>query len=160
MRVNAKAQKNVKAEEQSLNILGELYLAKFDYTNAAIIYEDLLARSQARKNAYWEGIYLQKLAEIYSKSSEPSNAIRIKEQLVKRHIKDQKIELSHLIIEEMGDEHKASSVDTPLRSDAFDKTDDEKIAAIDFLTNTTANITEPEPYDPVSALNYTCFLCA
>jgi GTP cyclohydrolase I len=31
----------------------------------------------------------------------------------------------------MGDEHKASSVDTPLRSDAFDKTDDEKIAAIE-----------------------------
>jgi GTP cyclohydrolase I len=46
-------------------------------------------------------------------------------------LKDQKIELSHLIIEEMGDEHKASSVDTPLRSDAFDKTDDEKIAAIE-----------------------------
>jgi GTP cyclohydrolase I len=31
----------------------------------------------------------------------------------------------------MGDEHKASSVDTPLRSDAFDKTDDQKIAAIE-----------------------------
>jgi GTP cyclohydrolase IA len=46
-------------------------------------------------------------------------------------LKDQKIELSHLIIEEMGDEHKASSVDTPLRSDAFDKTEEEKIAAIE-----------------------------
>jgi GTP cyclohydrolase I len=46
-------------------------------------------------------------------------------------LKDQKIELSHLIIEEMGDEHKASSVDTPLRSDAFDKTDEEKIALIE-----------------------------
>jgi GTP cyclohydrolase I len=31
----------------------------------------------------------------------------------------------------MGDEHKASSVDTPLRSDAFDKTEEEKIAAIE-----------------------------
>jgi GTP cyclohydrolase I len=30
----------------------------------------------------------------------------------------------------MGDEHKASSVDTPLRADAFDATDEEKIAAI------------------------------
>jgi len=54
-----------------------------------------------------------------------------KETLSTTPLKDQKIELSHLIIEEMGDEHKASSVDTPLRSDAFDKTDDEKIAAIE-----------------------------
>ena len=54
-----------------------------------------------------------------------------KETLLTTPLKDQKIELSHLIIEEMGDEHKASSVDTPLRSDAFDKTDDEKIAVIE-----------------------------
>ena len=54
-----------------------------------------------------------------------------KETLLTTPLKDQKIELSHLIIEEMGDEHKASSVETPLRSDAFDKTDDEKIAAIE-----------------------------
>ena len=53
-----------------------------------------------------------------------------KETLSTTPLKDQKIELSHLIIEEMGDEHKASSVDTPLRSDAFDKTDEEKIALI------------------------------
>lgn len=54
-----------------------------------------------------------------------------KETLLTTPLKEEKIELSHLIIEEMGDEHKASSVDTPLRSDAFDKTDDEKIAAIE-----------------------------
>jgi GTP cyclohydrolase I len=54
-----------------------------------------------------------------------------KETLLTTPLSEQKIELSHLIIEEMGDEHKASSVDTPLRSDAFDKTDDEKIAAIE-----------------------------
>ena len=54
-----------------------------------------------------------------------------KETLLTTPLSEQKIELSHLIIEEMGDEHKASSVDTPLRSDAFDKTDDQKIAAIE-----------------------------
>jgi GTP cyclohydrolase I len=54
-----------------------------------------------------------------------------KETLLTTPLKEEKIELSHLIIEEMGDEHKASSVDTPLRSDAFDKTDEEKIAAIE-----------------------------
>lgn len=54
-----------------------------------------------------------------------------KETLLTTPLSEQKIELSHLIIEEMGDEHKASSVDTPMRPDAFDKTDDEKIAMIE-----------------------------
>jgi GTP cyclohydrolase I len=53
-----------------------------------------------------------------------------KETLSTTLLKDEHIDLSNLLIEEMGDEHKASSVDTPLRADAFDKTDDEKIAAI------------------------------
>ena len=54
-----------------------------------------------------------------------------KETLLTTPLKEEKMELSHLIIEEMGDEHKASSVETPLRNDAFDKTDDEKVAAIE-----------------------------
>jgi GTP cyclohydrolase I len=53
-----------------------------------------------------------------------------KETLSTTLLKDEHIDLSNLLIEEMGDEHKASSVDTPLRADAFDKTDEEKIAAI------------------------------
>jgi len=53
-----------------------------------------------------------------------------KETLSTTPLKEQHIDLSNLLIEEMGDEHKASSVDTPLRADAFDKTDEEKIAAI------------------------------
>ncbi len=54
-----------------------------------------------------------------------------KETLLTTPLSEQKIELSHLIIEEMGDEHKASSVDTQMRADAFDKTDEEKIAIIE-----------------------------
>lgn len=54
-----------------------------------------------------------------------------KETLLTTPLSEQKIELSHLIIEEMGDEHKTSSVDTPMRADAFDKTDEEKIALIE-----------------------------
>ena len=44
-----------------------------------------------------------------------------KETLLTTPLSEQKIELSHLIIEEMGDEHKASSVDTPMRADALIK---------------------------------------
>ena len=54
-----------------------------------------------------------------------------KETLSTTPLKEEHIDLSNLLLEEMGDEHKASSVETPLRSDAFDKTDDEKIAAIE-----------------------------
>jgi GTP cyclohydrolase IA len=53
-----------------------------------------------------------------------------KETLSTIPLKEEHIDLSNLLIEEMGDEHKASSVETPLRADAFDKTDEEKIAAI------------------------------
>jgi GTP cyclohydrolase I len=54
-----------------------------------------------------------------------------KEILSTTPLKEEKISLSNLLIEEMGDQHKASSVDTPMRADAFEKTDDEKIAAIE-----------------------------
>ena len=53
-----------------------------------------------------------------------------KETLSTTPLKEEIINLSELLIEEMGDQHKASSVDTPLRADAFEKSDDEKIAEI------------------------------
>jgi GTP cyclohydrolase I len=54
-----------------------------------------------------------------------------KETLSTTPLNQDKLAVDNLLIEEMGDEHKASSVDTPMRAGAFDKTDDEKIAAIE-----------------------------
>ncbi len=54
-----------------------------------------------------------------------------KETLLTTPLNQEKLALDNLLIEEMGDQHKASSVETPLRADAFDKTDEEKIAAIE-----------------------------
>jgi GTP cyclohydrolase I len=54
-----------------------------------------------------------------------------KETLLTTPLKEEKLAVDNLLIEEMGDQHKASSVETPLRADAFDATDDEKIAAIE-----------------------------
>ena len=54
-----------------------------------------------------------------------------KETLLTTPLKDEKLAVDNLLIEEMGDQHKASSVETPLRADAFEKTDEEKIAAIE-----------------------------
>jgi GTP cyclohydrolase I len=54
-----------------------------------------------------------------------------KEILLTSPLKEEKLAIDNLLIEEMGDQHKASSVDTPMRADAFDTTEDEKIAAIE-----------------------------
>jgi len=54
-----------------------------------------------------------------------------KEILSSTQLNEGKTALSNLLIEEMGDQHKASSVDTPMRADAFEKSDEEKIASIE-----------------------------
>ena len=53
-----------------------------------------------------------------------------KETLSTTPLNQERIDLSNLLLEEMGDEHKASSVETPLRADAFDISDEQKVAAI------------------------------
>ncbi|MGK7932380.1 MAG: tetratricopeptide repeat protein [Microcystaceae cyanobacterium] len=90
---NAQASQDKAAEETSLKILGELYLAKFDYPNASVIYEQLLTQAQAAGNTYEEGIYLQKLAEIYTQSSQPENSIKIKKDLADSYLAERKINL-------------------------------------------------------------------
>jgi len=44
---------------------------------------------------------------------------------------DDNIELSNMMIDEIGDNHIAASTDTPMKKDAFDLSDDEKIAIIE-----------------------------
>ena len=90
---NARKAQDPIAEEKALKRLGELYLAKFDYPQAAPIYEELLARAQATSNTLEEGVYLQILAEIYSRSLQPKNASGIKEKLAENYLLNQKIEL-------------------------------------------------------------------
>jgi GTP cyclohydrolase I len=45
--------------------------------------------------------------------------------------KDDNIELSNVLIDEIGDNHIAGSTDTPMKPNAFDLSDDEKIAIIE-----------------------------
>jgi GTP cyclohydrolase I len=47
------------------------------------------------------------------------------------HPKDENIELSNVLIDEIGDNHIAASTDTPMKADAFELTDDEKITIIE-----------------------------
>lgn len=46
-------------------------------------------------------------------------------------LKDEQISLAHLSEEEIGDEHAFTSTETPLRADAFEKSEEEKMAIIE-----------------------------
>lgn len=52
------------------------------------------------------------------------------ETLLNIRLNNDKIDLSDTTIDEIGDNHISTSVDTPMLSDAFDKTDEEKINII------------------------------
>lgn len=54
-----------------------------------------------------------------------------KETLLNIRLNGDKIELSDILIDEMGDNHVSTSADTPMRDDAFEKSDEEKIAEIE-----------------------------
>lgn len=53
------------------------------------------------------------------------------ETLLNIRLNDEKIALSEAHIDSMGDDHISTSVDTPMRDDAFVMSDDEKMAAIE-----------------------------
>lgn len=54
-----------------------------------------------------------------------------KETLLNIRLNGEQIELSDMHIDDMGDDHISTSVDTPMRADAFEKTDEEKIIEIE-----------------------------
>jgi len=54
-----------------------------------------------------------------------------KETLLNIRVNGNRIELSDTMIDEIGDNHISTSIDTPLRKDAFEKTDDEKMVEIE-----------------------------
>ncbi len=84
-------QYNSALEEKNLVILGELYLAKFDYVQAGIVYEKLLAitpqdvQNIPKDKPDQQETYLLKLINIYDSSTQPEKAIIVKEQLVQKY---------------------------------------------------------------------------
>jgi GTP cyclohydrolase I len=53
------------------------------------------------------------------------------ETLLNIRLNGEQIELSDMHIDDMGDDHISTSVDTPMRADAFEKTDEQKITEIE-----------------------------
>ncbi|MEI6087471.1 MAG: GTP cyclohydrolase I FolE [Bacteroidota bacterium] len=53
------------------------------------------------------------------------------ETMLNIRLNGDKIELSDLMIDDMGDNHVSTSVDTPMRKDAFEMSEDEKVSKIE-----------------------------
>ena len=76
--VNSKKQNNL--AEQDLETLGELYLARFKYSQAADVYQELLGLTEP--NEPKQVVYLQKLADIYDRIERPEQGIAVKQRLI------------------------------------------------------------------------------
>lgn len=72
--------------KSTLDKLGNLYLAKFDYYSAEPIFQELLAIARTNGDYLGEGIYLRKLAEISQALVNPENSVKYKEELLKNKI--------------------------------------------------------------------------
>ncbi|MEM6612054.1 MAG: tetratricopeptide repeat protein [Cyanobacteria bacterium P01_C01_bin.72] len=74
------------AVESNLQTLGELYLAQFNYSEAAVTYQNLLALAQAKPQPDDKiDSYLQTLANIYDRTAQTKLAISTKKRLIKSY---------------------------------------------------------------------------
>ncbi|MBH8575547.1 tetratricopeptide repeat protein [Nostocaceae cyanobacterium CENA369] len=76
-------QQNEVAVVQTLQTIGELNLAWFDYPQAATTYEELLNLATSVGDRPNELIYLQQLAYIYEQGKQPQQAINVRDKLAK-----------------------------------------------------------------------------
>lgn len=109
IRLQAQQQQNIALEKTTLVNLGELYLAWFDYPNAAATYQELLAIARAEGDALGEAEYLRKVADIYQADRHYEQAIAFQQQLVSLYERQQEYaEIPPLKIA-MGDNYLALS---------------------------------------------------
>jgi len=107
--INAQTQQDVKTEQLTLENIGKLELARFDYKAAANTYEKLLALSQGRDDIPAKEIYLQQLAIIYTQGLEPTKAVAIKEQLAESYLKTQQEDKIPALKISLGDDYQANN---------------------------------------------------
>lgn len=78
----ARQRDNTYLLEATLISLGQVQMGWFDYAGATKTYQELLERSQARKDVFNEPIYLHQLAYIAEQAKQPEQAINYQEQLI------------------------------------------------------------------------------
>lgn len=93
--------------KSSLEKLGNLYLAKFDYYSAEPIFKELLEISRQNEDYLGEGIYLRKLAEISQALVNPANSVKYKEELVENGLQNQNLASLAMLKIAIGDDYKS-----------------------------------------------------
>ncbi len=107
-----RSQQDIATEQIVLTALADLHIAWFNFTDAAIAYEDLLKLARAANEPVAELNYLQQLAYVYQKGDQPAQAIAIQQQLLERYQLDP-LALSRITLLkiELGDNYRA--IDRP-----------------------------------------------
>lgn len=80
-----RARSNLAAVESNLKTLGELYLARFDYAQAAETYEELLALAESQSQTDGKIDFLETLADIYDRTAQTKLAIATKQSLIQSY---------------------------------------------------------------------------
>jgi tetratricopeptide (TPR) repeat protein len=66
--------------------MAQLNMDRFDYPQAAAVYEELLSQAIARGDRVNQVTYLQQLAYIYDKAKQPSNSLQTKKRLEESYL--------------------------------------------------------------------------
>ncbi|WP_106236949.1 lipopolysaccharide assembly protein LapB [Pleurocapsa sp. CCALA 161] len=82
---NNKQQKNLVAVEANLKTLGELYIAKFNYSSAAKTYQELLTLAESKSNSEQVNFYLNTLINLYDRTNQIAPAIATRERLIENY---------------------------------------------------------------------------
>lgn len=89
---NSIATNNLITKQKHLKILGDLYLSRFDYTNGANVYQELLALAETEpKQSRQSVFYLHTLVKIYDRTGATSKAIAIRKRLIQKYSQSQKL---------------------------------------------------------------------
>jgi tetratricopeptide (TPR) repeat protein len=104
---HARQQQDVAKEMQTLQAMGELHLAWFDYTSAAATYQELLTLAQSQQDDLAQVTYLQQLAYIYQQNNQPEPAIATQQQLAQVYEHSQQYAAIPPVKLAMGDSYRA-----------------------------------------------------
>jgi tetratricopeptide (TPR) repeat protein len=91
---NSKQQQNLVAAAENLKTLGKLYVAKFNYREAAKTYQELLTLAESKSNSESSQInfYLNTLIDLYDRTYQIKPAVATKKRLIANYIASKKLD--------------------------------------------------------------------
>lgn len=92
---NHQQQNNLGAVTETLETLGKLYIAQFNYPKAALTYQELLSLAEAKSSATASqqvDFYLNTLLNLYDRTNQIKPAIATRKRLIANYTKSKKLE--------------------------------------------------------------------